>query len=67
MATTMQRIEYRVDRSLSRAGIDYMQIHCRVGRAPAKLCTLVAAIAQSTVKTTSTVAGRVASSWGIDR
>lgn len=67
LATPLQRLEYRADRLLSRAGIDYLQVLYEIGRAPAKLGMLVAALSQRARRTMTTIVGRAASAWGTDR
>jgi lipopolysaccharide biosynthesis glycosyltransferase len=67
LTSTMQRLEYRADRLLSKAGIDYLQVLYEIGRAPAKLGMLVAALAQRACRTTTAIVGRAASAWGTGR
>jgi lipopolysaccharide biosynthesis glycosyltransferase len=67
LATTMHRIEYRADRLLSRAGIDDLQVLYKIGRAPAKLGIVAAALVHRLRAGTSALVGKAASDWETDR
>ena len=67
LTTNMQRIEYRVDRLLSRAGIDYLQVLYKIGRASAKLRVLAAAPIRRILAAMSALVGKAASAWETDR
>jgi lipopolysaccharide biosynthesis glycosyltransferase len=66
-ATVMQRAEHRIDRLLSRVGIDYLEVLHQMRRAPRKLGLLLGALSQRALRGSTAIVGRAGSARGAGR